>query len=74
MFLAGYYTETAKGGKEMLDLGIFALFVWVGCFIIVAVDSVLRRVDPIFWRLAALFGGPFALLAYGIVRTKTTSK
>ena len=34
----------------------------------VAVDSVLRGVSPIFWRLTALVGGPFVLLAYGLVR------
>ncbi len=34
----------------------------------VAVDSVLRAVSPVFWRLTALVGGPFVLLAYGIVR------
>ena len=69
-----YYTETAKEDKGMIDLGILALIMWVGCFIIVAVDSALRGISPIFWRLAAFFGGPFALLAYGIARTKTTSK
>ncbi len=51
-----------------MDLVILTIFVWLGCFLVVAVDSVLRRISPIFWRLAALVGGPFALLAYGIVR------
>ena len=46
----------------------------LGCFVVVAVDSVLRGISPVFWRLAALFGGPFALLAYGIVRTQTTRR
>ena len=58
----------------MIDLGILVLIMWVGCFIIVAVDSTLRSISPIYWRLAALFGGPFALLAYSIARTKTISK
>ena len=58
----------------MVDLGILALIMWAGCFVIVAVDSSLRGISPVFWRSAALFGGPFALLAYGIVRTHTTSK
>ena len=51
-----------------MDLGILAIIVWVGCFIVVAVDSVMRGVSPVFWRLAAFVGGPFGLLAYGIVR------
>ncbi len=58
----------------MIDLGLVAVFVWLGCFVVVAVDSVLRGISPVFWRLAALFGGPFALLAYGIVRTQTTRR
>ena len=45
-----------------------AVGIWVGCFVVVAVDSAYRRLSPWFWRLAALVGGPFALLAYGIVR------
>ena len=40
----------------------------------IAIDSVLRRVSPVFWRLAALVGGPFALLAYGIVRELISKK
>jgi len=51
-----------------MDLGILVISIWLGCFVLVAVDSVLRRISPVFWRLAALVGGPFALLAYGIVR------
>ncbi len=46
------------------------IVVWVGCFLVVAVDSAFRGISPWFWRLAALFGGPFALLAYGLVREK----
>jgi len=56
----------------MIDLGIIALIIWVGCFIIVAVNSALRSISPIFWPLAVLFGGPFALVAYGITRTQIT--
>ena len=52
----------------MIDLGILAIIVWVGCFVVVAVDSAFRNINPWFWRLAALFGGPFALLAYGLIR------
>ena len=51
-----------------MDLVTLVIFVWLGCFLVVAVDSVLRGVSPVFWRLAALVGGPFVLLAYGIVR------
>lgn len=45
-----------------------AIGIWVGCFLVVAIDSAYKRISPVFWRLAALFGGPFALLAYGVVR------
>jgi hypothetical protein len=59
---------------ETLDVIIVCFWlvvaVWVGCFVVVAVDSACRRISPVFWRLAALFGGPFALLAYGLVRER----
>ncbi|MFC1941378.1 hypothetical protein ACFLWL_03135 [Chloroflexota bacterium] len=51
-----------------MDFGILAVIIWFGCFLVVPVDSAFRGVSPVFWRLAALVGGPFALLAYGIVR------
>ena len=51
-----------------MDLGALIIIVWLGCFLLVAVDSAMRGIGPVFWRLAALVGGPFALLAYGIVR------
>ncbi len=54
----------------MIDLGILIVIIWVGCFAVVAVDSAFRGLRPVFWRLAALFGGPFVLLAYGLVRTQ----
>jgi hypothetical protein len=57
-----------------MDLGILAVAVWFGCFLVVAVDSAFRRISPIFWRLAALVGGPFALLAYGIVRMQGNNR
>ena len=63
---------------DILDvLAIFfwlAIGIWVGCFIVVAVDSATRGISPVFWRLAALFGGPFALLAYGIVREQSVEE
>ena len=49
-------------------------FSWFGCFLVVAVDSALRGISPVFWRLAALVGGPFALLAYGLVREHGSKK
>ena len=54
----------------MIDLGIIVVIIWMGCFVVVAVDSVYRGISPVFWRLAALFGGPFVLLAYGLVRSQ----
>ena len=53
-----------------MDLNIIFVFVWMGCFLVVSIDSAIRRISPVFWRLAGLFGGPFALLAYGLVREK----
>ncbi len=57
-----------------MDLGILIIFIWIGCLLVVAVDSAFRGISPWFWRLAALFGGPFALLAYGIVREQHSKK
>ena len=51
-----------------------AIGIWLGCFVVVAIDSAYRRLSPWFWRLAALVGGPFALLAYGIVRELASKK
>jgi len=51
-----------------MDLCILLIFLWLGCFLLVAVDSVMRGISPVFWRLAALVGGPFVLLAYSLVR------
>ncbi len=51
-----------------MDLGILVIFIWLACFLVVAIDSAFRGISPVFWRLAALVGGPFTLLAYGIVR------
>ncbi len=63
---------------DILDvLAIFfwlVIGIWVGCFIVVAVDSAVRGISPVFWRLAALFGGPFALMAYGIVREQSVEE
>ena len=57
-----------------MDLGTLVVFVWLGCFLLVAVDSAIRSISPVFWRLAALVGGPFALLAYGLVRESVTKE
>lgn len=63
---------------EILDVLVvffwLAIGIWVGCFLVVAIDSAFRGVSPWFWRLAALVGGPFALLAYGLVRTPASQK
>ncbi len=57
-----------------MDLGILIIFIWIGCLLVVAVDSAMRGISPVFWRLAALVGGPFVLLAYGIVRELVSKK
>ena len=63
---------------EILDILVIffwlAVGIWVGCFLVVAIDSAFRRISPWFWRVAALFGGPFALLAYGLVREQRGKK
>ena len=63
---------------EILDILVvffwLAVGIWVGCFLVIAIDSAFRGVSPWFWRLAALAGGPFALLAYGLVRTQASKK
>ncbi len=56
------------GGSRMVDVGILAIVVWVGCFAVVSIDSAMRGTSSWFWRAASLFGGPFALVAYGIAR------
>jgi hypothetical protein len=50
---------------------IVVVIIWSGSFVVVAVDSVMQGISPWFWRFAGLFGGPFALLAYGLIRTNT---
>jgi len=57
-----------------MDLGILIIFVWIGCLLVVAIDSAMRGISPVFWRLAALAGGPFALLAYGLIRAKGSKR
>ncbi len=52
----------------MTELSILMLIMWAGSFAVVSVDSAARGLSPWFWRLASLFAGPFALLAYGITR------
>ena len=53
-----------------MDLVHMVQIIWFGCFVLVTVDSGWRKINPVFWCLASLLGGPFALLAYGIVRDK----
>lgn len=57
-----------------MDLGYLIIFIWIGCFLVVAIDSSMRRISSVFWRLASLVGGPFALIAYGIVREVVAKK
>ena len=59
-----------KANKEVQKWIWLILFIigWLGCFIVVAVDSAMRGISTVFWRVAACFGGPFVLLAYGVVR------
>ncbi len=57
-----------------MELTILAIIVWLGCFLVVAVDSVMRGISPLFWRAAALFGGPFVLLAYSLVRERGSNR
>ena len=59
---------------DLYTLFVLGPVIWVGSFLVVAVDSAMRGISPVFWRLAALFGGPFALLAYGLVRTQAGNK
>ena len=58
----------------MVDLGIMAVVIWVGCFVVVSIDSVYKQISPVFWRFAALFGGPFALIAYIFIRERRSDK
>ena len=51
-----------------MDLGIILFISWLGSFILVAVDSAMRGISPVFWRLAGLVSGPLGLVAYGVVR------
>lgn len=50
---------------------ITTIVIWAGSFAVVAVDSVMQGISPWFWRFAGLFGGPFALLAYGLIRERS---
>jgi hypothetical protein len=54
----------------MTDIGILVVIMWVGCFGVVSIDSVYKKISPVFWRFAALFGGPFALIAYVFIRER----
>ena len=49
----------------MIDMAVVALTIYIGCFILVAVDSTGLGSSPVFLRLV---GEPFAVLAYGIAR------
>ena len=53
-----------------MDWGITFIVIWVGCAAVVAVDAANKKTSPWFWRMAGLFGGPVALLAYAWQREK----
>jgi hypothetical protein len=56
---------------SVASLGILVIIImWVGCFVVVTINSASRGISPVFWSLPALFGGPFALLGYGLVRSQ----
>ena len=50
------------------------IVIWAGSFVVLAVDSVMQGISPWFWRFAGLFGGPFALLSYGLIRERSLEK
>ena len=54
----------------MTDYGIVFLIVWLGSFIVVSVDAAYKKASPVFWRMAALFGGPITLAVYAAKRDK----
>lgn len=58
----------------MIDLSTLVIGIWLGCFVVVAFDSALRHLSPVFWRFAGLADGPFGLLAYGIARQMAAKK
>ena len=58
----------------MTDIGILVIIMWVGCFVVVSIDSVYKKMSPVFWRFAALFGGPFALIAYIFIRERRSDQ
>jgi drug/metabolite transporter (DMT)-like permease len=53
---------------------ITTVIIWAGSFVVVAIDSVMQGISPWFWRFAGLFGGPFTLLAYCLVRERGKEK
>ena len=53
-----------------MELSDFFPVVWACCFVLVTIDSGWKKINPVFWCLAGLVSGPFAMLAYGLVREK----
>ena len=43
----------------MEDWSILFLIIWIGCFLVVSIDSAYKKISPVFWRVASLFGGLF---------------
>jgi hypothetical protein len=60
-----------------MDWDIFTIttiVIWAGSFAVVTIDAVMQGISPWFWRFAGLFGGPFALLAYCLIRERGKEK
>ena len=57
-----------------MDWQYLFFFAWFGSFLLISIDSAIQKIGPVFWRLAGLFGGPFALIAYGIAREQSIRK
>ena len=43
-----------------MDFSILAIFIWLGCFLLVAVDSGMCGLSPVFWLESVI------LLSFGI--------
>ena len=58
-----------------MDLSFIVIFIWLGCFILVAVDSAIRGVSSVFWRLAGLtIMGAIIMMAMPPVSTTAQAK
>ncbi len=60
-------------GIRVLCAFVFVV-VWLAMIIWVSMDAGKRQINPVFWTLATVVGGPVGLVGYGIVRELKTSK